>query len=225
MSHKTRPIQMARTALVMGYKRQKLLCIKNIAKFLTHSSVLSWKIAPANGVIVFFISVVYWPPTQTTCQNKKCTCVNNRCIRSKISRYNLDRGRVELSANCDAHKKKVSVEQLHNPGETGGSDQLERRCWNENHVPAEVGPPGPRLSSLGEREINTVMAKRVGVNMLQFCSVSNSPFVTLSNFRIKWEVYFSKELCPLVFIVSSLWFCMHWHMSMQHIFCSLYGNE
>ena len=31
--------------------------------------------------------------------NKKCTCVNNRCIRSKISGYNLDCRRVELSAN------------------------------------------------------------------------------------------------------------------------------
>ncbi len=30
---------------------------------------------------------------------------------------------------------------------------------------------------------------------------------------IKWEVYFSKELCPLVFI--ALCFCMHRHMSIQ----------
>ena len=58
---------------------------------------------------------------------------------------------------------------------TRSSDQLERRCWNENYVPAEAGPPGPRLSSPGERERNAVMARRVGVDMLQFCSVSNSP--------------------------------------------------
>ena len=32
----------------------------------------------------------------------------------------------------------------------------------------------PRLSSLGERERNAVMANRVGVNMLQSCSVSNT---------------------------------------------------
>ena len=50
---------------------------------------------------------------------------------------------------------------------------------------------GPRLSSSGERERNAVMSIRVGVNMLQFCSFSNS-HTTLS---IKWEVYFSKELC------------------------------
>ena len=33
---------------------------------------------------------------------------------------------------------------------TGSSDQLERRCWNENHVPAEAEPLGPRLGSPGE---------------------------------------------------------------------------
>ena len=32
--------------------------------------------------------------------NKKCTCVNNRRIRSKISGDNLDCGRVELSADA-----------------------------------------------------------------------------------------------------------------------------
>ena len=26
---------------------------------------------------------------------------------------------------------------------TGSSDQLERRCWNENHVPAKAGPQAP----------------------------------------------------------------------------------
>ena len=34
--------------------------------------------------------------------DEKCTCVNNRCIRSKISGDNLDCGQVELSVNCDA---------------------------------------------------------------------------------------------------------------------------
>ena len=49
-----------------------------------------------------------------------------------------------------------------------------------------------------------------GVNMLQFCSVSYSPLTdnTFRNpfepFQIKWEVYFSKELCPLVFIVLNM---------------------
>ena len=46
--------------------------------------------------------------------------------------------------------------------------------------------------------------------MLLFCSVSNSPLTDnifrnlFEPFQIKWEVYFSKELCPLVFIVLNM---------------------
>ena len=53
--------------------------------------------------------------------------------------------------------------------------------------------------------------------MLQFCSVSNS--LSHTTLSIKWEVYFSKELCPLVFIVSSLWFCMYmYYVAIQHTY-------
>ena len=37
--------------------------------------------------------------------DEKCTCVNDKCIRSNISGDNLDCRRVELSVNCDARKK------------------------------------------------------------------------------------------------------------------------
>ena len=57
----------------------------------------------------------------------------------------------------------------------------------------QSGPPCPRLSSPGEWERNAVMANRVGINMLQFCSVSNS--LSHTTLSIKWEVYFSNELC------------------------------
>ena len=32
---------------------------------------------------VWFGFVVYWPTTRPGCQNRKCTSVNNRCIRSR----------------------------------------------------------------------------------------------------------------------------------------------
>ena len=116
---------------------------------------------------------------------------------------NLDCRQVELSTNVTLARSRC-VSNYYITPVTGNSVQLERRCWNENHV------PGSRLSSPGERERNAAMTRRVGVNMLQLCSVSNSPltqqylswpFRTLS---IKWEVYFSKELCPLVFIVLNM---------------------
>ena len=60
--------------------------------------------------------------------------------------------------------------------------------------------------------------KSWGVNMLQLCSVSNTRLTdnTFRNpfepFQIKWDVYFSKELCLLVFIVLNMFL----HMSMHH---------
>ena len=146
-------------------------------------------------------NVTYWP--RPSCQKKKCTCINNRCIRLKISgdqgRPWLSRGWIECEIVTLTGSRWASNYYI--TPVTGSSDKLERRSWNENHVPAKTEPPGPHLSSPGEQERNTVIARRVGVNMLQFCSVSNSPLTILS---IKWEVYFSKELCPLVFIVLNM---------------------
>ena len=78
-----------------------------------------------------------------------------------------------MSAICDAFKKKVVVEQLYNSVHRK-FNQLEIKCDRENQHPTEAGPPGPRLSTPGKRERNAVMAIRVGVNMLLFCSISNS---------------------------------------------------
>ena len=102
-----------------------------------------------------------------------------------------------MCAICDAHKKKVVVELLYNSVHWK-FNQLEIRRVGEKILdwgicPREPGPPGPRLSSPGKREKNTVVAIGVGVNMLQFCSVPNS--LSHTTLSIKWEVYFSKELC------------------------------
>ena len=160
--------------------------------------------------------VTYWP--RPSCQNRKCTCVNNRCIRRGISGYNLDCGRVELSTKLWCSQEEEWVSNYYITPVTGSSNQLEIRCGRENQhptewalrtpnwavavrekvlewgpCPREAKPPGPWLSSPGEQEKNTVMALRVGVNMLQFCSVSNS--LSHTTLSIKWEVNFSKELC------------------------------
>ena len=74
--------------------------------------------------------------------------------------------------------------------------------------PWEAGPLGPRLSSPGEREPHTAISGEPGeVNMLQFCSVSNS--LSHEPFQIKWEVYFSKNCvarlhCLVVIIIASI---------------------
>ena len=44
-----------------------------------------------------------------------------------------------MSAICDAHKKKVAVEQLYNSVHRK-FNQWERRSWNEEYVPERLGP-------------------------------------------------------------------------------------
>ena len=62
-----------------------------------------------------------------------------------------------MSAICDAHKNKVDIEQLYNPGEdrksvSWRSDQLVRRCWNEDHVPERLGPQAPGWAAQENRK-------------------------------------------------------------------------
>ena len=59
-----------------------------------------------------------------------------------ISGYNLDRGRVELNAICDAHKKKVDYELLYNSVHMK-FNQLEIRRGRENQHPERLGPQAP----------------------------------------------------------------------------------
>ena len=119
------------------------------------------------------LNVAYWSLTRLSCQNRKCTSVNNRCILLKISgdqgRPWLSRGWIECKIVTLAGSRWAS--NCYITPATGSSGQLERRCWNEK----DAGPPGPRLSSPGEWERKAVIARREGVNMLQFCSVFNSP--------------------------------------------------
>ena len=83
-----------------------------------------------------------------------------------------------MSAICNANKKKVDVELLYNSVHRKFNQLGIRRVGSKMQQgktsTQQSGPPGPRLSSPGERERNAIMTIRVDVNMFQFCSVSNS---------------------------------------------------
>ena len=141
--------------------------------------------------------VAYWPPTRPSSQKKKCTCVNNRCIPSKISR-DQDMALTVLRLNG------VGIKQWYNPGDKKfravGNQSFElsvpvRALGTSSQQRAKTPLPDPRLSSPGERERKAVIARRVeGSICCSLCSVSNS----LSH----------KEVFSLVFLVLSLWFCI-----------------
>ena len=83
-----------------------------------------------------------------------------------------------------------AIKLLYNSVKTGNQwvwrpDQLGIRCGRESQYPAEWAL---RLSNPRKQERNTVMANRVRVNMLQFCSVSN--YLSHATFQIKWVIFF-----------------------------------
>ena len=110
--------------------------------------------------------------------------------------------------------RRVGVKLLYNPGEdrksiSWRSDQLEISCSRENQHPERLGPQAPGWAAQ-ENGKETLMAIRVGVNTLQFCSVSNS--LSHTTLSIKWEVYFSKRLCrsSLLCRYDSACICIMW---------------
>ena len=132
--------------------------------------------------------VLYWPPTRPSCQNRMCTCVNNRCIRSRNIRIWpwLSRGWIECEIVTLAGREWTSNYYI--TLATGSSGQLEIESVGEKMLewrpcPRDAGPTGPRLSSPGERERNAKSGGQyVAVLLsLQLTSHTVKPLVTLSN--------------------------------------------
>ena len=97
---------------------------------------------------------------------------------------------------------------------TGSSDQLEFRAWSQcsrsycgNQLSTERLGPRPLVEQPRKTKKTQCYGRRSWRSICcSLFSVSNSlSYTTLS---IKWEVYFSKELCLLVFM-ALLCFCLH----------------
>ena len=91
---------------------------------------------------VYFVIRQYWPTTRPGCQNRKCTYVNNRCIRSRNIRI------ITLTVQLWRPQEEGGVELLYNSVKTGsqlvwGPDPLETRCDRESQHPAEWAPRPP----------------------------------------------------------------------------------
>ena len=130
-------------------------------------------------ILLLIVLVVYWPTSRLGCQNRKCTYVNNRCIRSRNIRIITLTVDGLNECNCDALKK-VGVKLLYNSVKTrsqtvGRSDELETRCGRASQaLSRELGPRASGWAS-GEREKHNADGhKSGGQYFLQLCSVSNS---------------------------------------------------
>ena len=110
--------------------------------------------------------------------------------------------------------KQVDVKQLYNPvlqevrvgwrSEFGVSGCSSR---SENQVPAEAGPSGPPIEQPRRTRKKCCYSQKTWGSI---CYSFVQPPTHLSHinlsqpFQIKWEVYFSKEVCPLVIIVLTM---------------------
>ena len=95
-----------------------------------------------------------------------------------------------------------------------GSDELKMRCGRENQYLERLGPQAPAWAAQKDGKETRLWPIEWGPIC---CNSVRSP--TPSNtqpFQIKWEVYFSKELCRSSYCVS-LWLCMHLHLSIQQV--------
>ena len=171
-----------------------LVCLFLITEFSNAINITPiWnRISPTEIFFLYSIcNILTSNPTELL--NKKSTCANNRCIRSKISGDNLDCGRVELSADATLTEA-GGCQKLYNPvlrevrvswRSEFGVNACSSKQWEPD--PAEswaLRSPGWAAQE-NERDV-LLWPEELGVNMLQFCSVSNLPithipFVTLSN--------------------------------------------
>ena len=115
-----------------------------------------------------------------------------------------------IGCRCDAHRKQVGVKQWYNPVreevQLVGVSLLQFEEVR-TRPSRELGPRGPRLNSPAERGRNAAKDKGTGGQYVAVFvqSPTHLSHITLSQpFGIKWEVYFSEEVCSPVIIVLTM---------------------
>ena len=156
----------------------------------------------------YWMIVTYWPSTKLSI--KRCTCVNNRCIRSKILGYHLDlwtwlnsvqtlTGSRCMSNNyiTRCHRRLESVGVQVAVSSSCSWSQLGTRCQRENQL-ADWGLAAlsdPRLSSPARIQKKCCYGQK---NFGSICS-SLSPSPTLLSHttninpfgnKVLWETFF-----------------------------------
>ena len=155
-------------------------------KYSTHSRCSEW------------ICVVYWPTIRPGCQNRKCTYVNNRCIRSRNIRIITLTVDGLNECNLWRSQEEGGVELLYNSVKTGSQlvwrpDPLLTRCGRESQHPAEWATQAPGWAAQEN-------GKETQLWPMEWGSICCSSIRSLTpshtkTFQIKWEVCFSKEVC------------------------------
>ena len=107
--------------------------------------------------------------------------------------------------------RRVGVKLLYNPGDrkfrSVGEKMLEwEQCPSRGWARR---PPVEQHRRTGKKRCYRHKSGVQYVAVLFSLQITSHSVNLFEPFQIKWEVYFSKEVSSLVFIVSSLWFYMH----------------
>ena len=110
-----------------------------------------------------------------------------------------------LVTRCGRESQHPAEGALRPPIESWGSDELERRCWIEEHVPERLGPQASDWAATENGKETRLWPIEWGSIC---CSSVRSPTPSHTQpFQIKWEVFFLRTV-SLVFIVTLLWLWM-----------------
>ena len=96
----------------LGMTLNLIWCCVSISRALGEYGILLYCLVQSAGFVEYAGRVTYWPSTELSI--KRCTCVNNWCIRLKILGYHLDLWMGWVRCNCDTHRKQVGIKQLYN---------------------------------------------------------------------------------------------------------------
>ena len=154
--------------------------------------------------MVPYSNVVYWPTTRPGCQNRKCTCVNNRCTRSRNIRIiTLTVDRLNECEIVTPTRRRCTlnyyITQCTGNSISWGSDEWVIWCGWENQHPERLGPQAPGWAAQENGKETRLWPIEWGTIC---CSSVRSPTPSHTQpLQIKWEVYFSKNCVARLYCV------------------------
>ena len=159
-------------------------------------------------------TVVYWPTTRPGCKNRKCTCVNNRCIRSRNIRIiTLTMDRLNECEIVTSTRRRCALNYyitVHRK-----FNQLEIRCSRESQLSERLGPQAPGWAAQEngkEMRLWPIEWGSICCSCVRFPTPSHT-----QPFQIKWEVYFSKNCVARLYCVVCVLYADVYVLSIQQL--------
>ena len=147
------------------------------------------------------ITEIFWPQIYG---RQRCVFLVLVSVRQEVSELETD----ELETRCGRESYQPAEGGLRVPSSFG--DPLVTRCVRKSQHSAESWTPRPSVEHQENEEDTTLIAIRVGVNILQF--LFSFHFFSHANLTIKWEIYFFKKSSLVCFNCVNMYPACIWIM-------------